>query len=125
MRFKALWGVINAIILVVVSYGTFSYLVGVYSVEIDEVSVATYIVDGDTFDVAMGERVRLADVDTPERGQVGYSEASFFLEQLIYGERVYLDVDDVYRYGPYGRFICRPSEILRYIRTMIRKGDPN
>lgn len=106
MRFKALWGVINAIILVVVSYGTFSYLVGVYSVEIDEVSVATYVVDGDTFDVAMGERVRLADVDTPERGQAGYSEASYFLEQLIYGERVYLDVDDVYRYGPYGRLIC-------------------
>jgi micrococcal nuclease len=106
MRFKALWGVINAIILVVVSYGTFSYLVGVYSVEVDEVSVATYIVDGDTFDVAMGERIRLADVDTPERGQAGYSEASYFLEQLIYGERVYLDVDDAYRYGPYGRLIC-------------------
>ncbi len=71
--------------------------------EVDEVSVATYVVDGDTFDVAMGERVRLVDVDTPERGQVGYSEASYFLGQLIYGERVYLDVDDVYRYGPYGR----------------------
>lgn len=106
MRFKALWGMINAIILVVVSWGAFSYLVGVYSVEIEEVSVATYIVDGDTFDVAMGERVRLADVDTPERGQVGYSEASYFLEQLIYGEMVYLDTDDVYRYGPYGRLIC-------------------
>jgi len=72
--------------------GACSYLDDVYSVEIDEVSVATYIVDGDTFDVAMGERVRLADVDTPERGQVGYSEASYFLGQLIYGERVYLDV---------------------------------
>ena len=116
---------INAVMLVVVSWGAFSYLVGVYSVEVDEVSVATYVVDGDTFDVAMGERVRLADVDTPERGQVGYSEASYFLEQLIYGERVYLDVDDVYRYGPYGRLICRASEILSDIRTMIRKGDPN
>jgi hypothetical protein len=27
MRFKALWGVINAIVLVVVSWGAFSYLV--------------------------------------------------------------------------------------------------
>jgi len=59
MRFKALWGVINAIVLVVVSWGAFSYLVGVYSVEIDEVSVVTYIGDGDTFDVALGERVKL------------------------------------------------------------------
>jgi len=59
MRFRALWGVINAIVLVVVSWGAFSYLVGGYSVEIDEVSVATYVVDGDTFDVAIGDRVRL------------------------------------------------------------------
>ena len=44
--------------LVVVSWGAFSYLVGGYSVEVDEVSVAKYVVDGDTFDVAMGERAR-------------------------------------------------------------------
>ena len=39
MEFKALWGVINAIVLVVVSWGAFSYLVGVYSVEIEEVEL--------------------------------------------------------------------------------------
>ena len=59
MEFKALWGVINAIVLVVVSWGAFSYLVGVYSVEIDGVSVAAYVVDGDTFDITMGERARV------------------------------------------------------------------
>ncbi len=58
MEFKALWGVINAVVLVVVSWGAFSYLVGVYSVEVDGVSVATYVVDGDTFVVARGERAR-------------------------------------------------------------------
>ena len=53
--------------LVVVSWGAFSYLVGVYSVEIDEVSVATYVVDGDTFVVEIDEvrssRVTLVDDD--------------------------------------------------------------
>ena len=67
MRFKALWGMINAVVLVVVSWGAFSYLVGVYSVEIDEVSVATYVVDGDTFVVEIDEvrssRVTLVDDD--------------------------------------------------------------
>jgi len=98
----------------------------VYSVEVDEVSVVTYIVDGDTFDVALGERVRLADVDAPERGQVGYSEASYFLERLIYGERVYLDVDDVYRYGPYGRLICLvyvDYNSTHYVNEALLVGD--
>jgi hypothetical protein len=67
MRFKALWEMINAVVLVVVSWGAFSYLVGVYSVEIDEVSVATYVVDGDTFVVEIDEvrssRVTLVDDD--------------------------------------------------------------
>ena len=58
---------INAVVLVVVSWGAFSYLVGVYSVEVDEVSVATYVVDGDTFVVEIDEvrssRVTLVDDD--------------------------------------------------------------
>ena len=54
MRFMALWGVINAIVLVVVSWGAFSFLVGVYSVEVDEVSVAPCIVDVDDSDLLWG-----------------------------------------------------------------------
>jgi hypothetical protein len=34
MRFKALWGVINAVMLVVVSWGAFSYLVGLYNLSV-------------------------------------------------------------------------------------------
>ena len=33
------------------------------------------VVDGDTFDGFPCGRVRLADINTPERGEVGYSEA--------------------------------------------------
>lgn len=40
-----------------------------------------HVVDGDTWDVAVGPlvvRVRLAEVDTPERGQPGFQEATDF-----------------------------------------------
>ena len=54
MKFKAFWGVINAVVLVIVSWRTFSYLVGACSVEVDEVSVAPCIVDVDDFDLLWG-----------------------------------------------------------------------
>lgn len=107
MKFKVLWGIINTVLLVAFSWSVFSYLVGAYSIEIDETSIATYIVDGDTFDITTGERIRLADVDTPERGQVGYQEAAYFLSKLIYKKKVYLDIDDIYVYDIYGsRLVC-------------------
>lgn len=41
--------------------------------EVDKTSTVTNIVDGDTFDIATGERIRLADVDCPEYYESGYS----------------------------------------------------
>lgn len=106
MKSRTIIAVINAFILISVSYNVFSFLVVVNRVEVDETAFVTNIVDGDTFDIS-GERIRLADVDTPERGQYGYNEASNYLSRLIYGKRVYLDVDDVYRYDTYGtRLVC-------------------
>jgi len=49
----------------------------------------TKVIDGDTF---MTERrkhpVRLANVNTPEKGQPGYGEAKEALKNLIRGEEV-------------------------------------
>lgn len=54
----------------------------------------TNIVDGDTVDVdspaGVTERVRLIGIDTPERGECGFSEASAALAQLIDGKNVEL-----------------------------------
>lgn len=106
MKSRTIIAVINAFILISVSYNVFSFLVRVNRVEVDETAFVTNIVDGDTFDIS-GERIRLADVDTPERGQYGYNEASNYLSRLINGKRVYLDIDDVYRYDTYGtRLVC-------------------
>ncbi len=49
------------------------------SVKIDVTGKVNYVVDGDTFDVVVANstqyRIRLADLNASERGQVGYQEA--------------------------------------------------
>ncbi len=67
----------------------------------------TKIIDGDTFDIASGERVRLIGIDTPERGEFYYSEATAHLASLIADGDVTL-VADVSERDRYGR-------LLRYV----------
>ena len=64
------------------------------------------IIDGDTFIIETGERVRLICVDTPEIGEKSYNEAKEFLTSLIIGREVRLeqDIDNVDDY----------SRLLRY-----------
>jgi len=81
------------------------------SLEIDTTAVVYEVIDGDTFNSFPVGRVRLADIDTPEHGEPGYSEAKDFLRLMIYGERVYLDVDDIDVTDKYNRLVC-----LVYVR---------
>ena len=76
------------------------------SIEVDATSIVTNVIDGDTFDVALGERIRLADVDAPESWESGYSAAKDFLVDLVYGKKTYLDIDDIYEIDPYDRLVC-------------------
>jgi micrococcal nuclease len=65
----------------------------------------TKVVDGDTLDVN-SVRVRLALVDTPERGQNGYQPAKDFVKKLCLGGNAEVDIDDGQRGGDrYGREI--------------------
>jgi micrococcal nuclease len=54
----------------------------------------TNIVDGDTLDArsAAGvvERIRIIGIDTPERGECGFMEASAALQTLVLGKQVTL-----------------------------------
>ncbi len=84
--------------------------------------LVVHVVDGDTVDLANGERVRLVGMDTPERGECGYEESSARLSQLVLGRRVRLVESDEDRDG-YGR-------LLRYLDvdgvdaglTLVREG---
>lgn len=67
----------------------------------------TKIVDGDTLDVGT-TRIRLALVDTPERGEPGYSEATDFTKSLCpVGSTVLVDEDDGQKSGSYGRMVAK------------------
>ncbi|MCJ7635088.1 thermonuclease family protein [Candidatus Bathyarchaeota archaeon] len=74
--------------------------------ECDMVTVVNWVIDGDTFNVTAGERIRLADIDAPELNHTGYAAAKNLLISLAYNKTVYLDIDDISRTDPNGRLIC-------------------
>ena len=86
--------------LILVLFVFFSYYISIcFAWEIDEKGRVTNIVDGDTFDIDNGERIRLADTSAPEPGESGGSEATSILTSLINGKTVYLDSDPQRSYG--------------------------
>jgi|APSaa5957512535_1039671.scaffolds.fasta_scaffold04398_5 plastocyanin/endonuclease YncB( thermonuclease family) len=65
----------------------------------------TKIVDGDTLDID-GVRIRLSLVNTPERDEEGYSEATEYLKSLCpVGSSAFFDEDDGQTQGSYERLI--------------------
>lgn len=69
------------------------------------------VIDGDTFDAERDgarERVRIIGIDTPEREQCGYSEASTALREAIGGRSVTLVSGAETNRDTYGR-------LLRYV----------
>lgn len=60
------------------------------------------IADGDTFTLVVDRRqvkIRLAEIDTPERGQAFGTRAKQALSELAYGKEARVVVVDVGRYG--------------------------
>ena len=49
------------------------------------------VIDGDTFETISGQRVRLADVDAPEKGKPGSAKATEKLESLVGNKNVIVD----------------------------------
>ncbi len=56
-------------------------------------NTVTRIIDGDTFEIASGEKIRLLCIDTPEENQKGYEEAKQFLSDLILNKQIRLEAD--------------------------------
>ena len=64
------------------------------------------IVDGDTLDIG-DFRTRLALVNTPERGQAGYTEATRFTTSTCpIGSEALVDEDDRQKEGSFGRVLA-------------------
>ena len=83
--------------------------IGYCSGEFDKVAVVEWIVDGDTFDTSEGDRIRLADINTPEINASGYWEATNYMISTVKNKVVFLDIDDKYTYDNEGqgtRLVC-------------------
>lgn len=79
--------------------------------------VVYHVVDGDTVDVEGLGRIRIIGIDTPERGECGYQEATDLMEYLVLGKEVTLVPgarDDRDRY----------NRLLRYIDVDGNDDDP-
>ena len=71
-----------------------------------ESGIVIKVVDGDTIDVEDVGRIRLADVNTPEIDTEEGKEAKEYVKGLCYQKKVYLDIDDLYITGKYGRIVA-------------------
>ena len=59
--------------------------------EIDAEGVTYSIVDGDTFDVNLIGRIRLADINCPDHGEIGYNSAIDCITTLIFNKLISYD----------------------------------
>lgn len=63
------------------------------------------IIDGDTMELAGGDRLRLLYIDTPEKGEPYYDSATALLSRLAFGREVVLQFGHRRRDG-YGRLLA-------------------
>ncbi len=75
-------------------------LLGPYKVE--------HVIDGDTVIINRAdkkEKLRLIGIDTPERNEAFYEDATTFTRDLLQGKMVYLEIGSE-PYDKYGRTLC-------------------
>jgi micrococcal nuclease len=74
----------------------------------------TEVIDGDTIVISSGERVRLIGVDTPEVGELYYSEAKQYMVHRVLGKVVGLekDVSETDNYGRLLRYVWVGDEMV-------------
>lgn len=70
-----------------------------------ESATVALVVDGDTIELADGRRVRYIGVNTPERDQPYYQEATEANRQLVANRQVYLEFDQE-TFDQYGRTLA-------------------
>lgn len=68
------------------------YPAQIYSTYI--ISKVVRIIDGDTILLENGDRIRLAIVNTPERGEPGYDDAVSFTTSLCLDKIAFVDIDN-------------------------------
>lgn len=91
------------------------------------------VVDGDTVDVRVDlgfkvetkQRIRLAGIDTPERGQIGYHEAKAKLTELLSGKETTMRSSKVSKWGYYlGDFYTADGTHINQLMIDLKLAKP-
>jgi micrococcal nuclease len=87
-----------------------------------DTTLVTRIIDGDTFEIEGGKKVRLIGIDTPEVGECYYTEAKDRLSALILQKQVKMvkDVSETDRYGRLLRYVYLEDSLVN--EMMVREG---
>jgi micrococcal nuclease len=83
------------------------------------------VIDGDTFSIAGGERVRMMGINTPEVDQYFYEEAKEVLSLMIDKAGVFLerDISDTDKYGRFLRYVFAGELFVNL--EMVKRGFAN
>ena len=81
-------------------------LVAAQSISTYRTGTVATVIDGSSFQISSQETIRLAAIDTPASGQVGYIESKNYLAALIQGKTVYLDTGTVATTDQQSRLLC-------------------
>ena len=85
-------------------------------------SLVRQVIDGDTVGMADGARVRYIGIDTPERGEPFFDEATEVNRRLVEGKRVRLlkDQSDKDRFGRLLRYVLAGDILVN--AELVREG---
>ena len=80
------------------------------------------VIDGDTVVLANGDRVRYIGMDTPERGEPFFDEATEYNRRLVEGRRVQLveDESETDRFGRLLRYVFAGDILVN--AELVREG---
>jgi micrococcal nuclease len=119
-KIRAIFKLANILLMLSICFSCWFIIApAIVSASLDEAyGMVTNVVDGDTFDVTIEkanekvlyrvERIRLADVNSPEMDFENGPAARDFTYAVLMNKRVFLDIDDLSENGrdDYGRMIC-------------------
>lgn len=83
-------------------------------------NTVTKVLDGDTFDLKNGTRVRLLDVESPEMGLCGSEEAKSRLEELVLGKFVTVKELTFEEFNRHNGLVYQGNKLINEI--MVKEG---
>lgn len=94
------------------------------------IDTVSRVIDGDTFETASGDKVRLIGVNTPEiSGKAEYygQEASAYAKERLLNKQVVLfqDAGNTDRYGRLLRYVFIAPEPVMFNETLVKEGYAN